>query len=240
MTGARLVLAFASTAERRACAPPRLLDTCGRDAGMALVTLQVGLAASQLSALAGSMNGIAGLVSCGLAGGLDPGLPAGTLLLPERVVSRDGASLEVDVHWHRRVLERLQSLAPITTGPLADGGALVASPLQKRLLQQASGAVAVDMESAMLARWAGRQRLPFLVLRVLLDPADVALPEWSQVALRPDGNTNLAALSLALLRRPAGLLELPVLAHGLGTAAARWRQALATLGPALRPDAATP
>jgi adenosylhomocysteine nucleosidase len=232
-----LLLAFASAAERRACAPRQLLEACGRDAGVAPGAVQVGLAAARIAALEGLGTPLRGLVSCGLGGGLDPALPAGTLLLPCRVISRHGTSMDVDPGWHGEAVKRLQALAPVATGPLADGGGLIASPAQKRTLRLASGAVAVDMESAALAHWAGQRGLPFLVLRVLLDPADAALPTWSQVALRRDGTTDLAALSLALLRRPGGLKELPGMARAVHAAAARWRAALRALGPALDPGA---
>lgn len=237
MPGTALLLAFASAAERRACAPDRLLDTCGHEAGAALVTVQVGLAASRLAALDGQQQPARGLLSCGLAGGLDPALAAGTLLLPARILAADGEAFDVDPGWHRRALARLQALGPVATGPLAGASGLLTHPAQKQALHQASGAVAADMESAALARWAARRRLPFLVLRVLLDPAPVALPSWSQVALRPDGTTNMAALVLALLRQPGELPALPRLALGVRSAAARWRAALRALGPALEPGA---
>jgi adenosylhomocysteine nucleosidase len=232
-----LLLAFASAAERRACAPHRLLAACGSAAGVALSAIQVGVAAARLGELGSMATGARGLWSCGLAGGLDPALPSGTLLLPGRILAGDGSSIELDPRWHARALDRLQPLGAVATGTLAHAGVLLAGPAQKQQLRQASGAMAVDMESAVLAHWAGHRRLPFLVLRVVLDPATVALPEWSQVALRPDGSTNLAALSGALLRRPAGLLELAGMARGLGAASARWRAALLALGPALLPGA---
>src|SRR6266700_4272235 len=43
--------------------------------------------------------GATALVSWGLAGGLDPGLQAGTICLPSVVVSRDGAAFATDLHW---------------------------------------------------------------------------------------------------------------------------------------------
>ncbi len=50
--------------------------------------------------------GATALVSWGLAGGLDPGLRAGTICLPSMVVSRDGATFATDLHWRENRRER--------------------------------------------------------------------------------------------------------------------------------------
>ncbi|HVA66388.1 MAG TPA: hypothetical protein VNK24_05630 [Elusimicrobiota bacterium] len=53
----------------------------------------------------------------------------------------------------------------------------VAAPAQKRALGEATGALAVDMETAAVRRWARGRGVPALALRVILDGLDEALPE---------------------------------------------------------------
>jgi nucleoside phosphorylase len=86
----------------------------------------------------------------------------------------------------------------------------VADPAAKAALHASTGAAAVDMESAVVARAAARHRLPFAILRAIADPAQRALPPAALVALRPDGGIDRAAIVAALARAP---LQLPALAR---------------------------
>jgi adenosylhomocysteine nucleosidase len=85
--------------------------------------------------------------------------------------------------------------------PLADAAG-------KSALFATSGSVAVDMESAIVARAAERHGLPFAILRVIADPAHRPLPSSALVAMRADGEVDLAAVLGALVRNPH---ELPAL-----------------------------
>jgi len=78
----------------------------------------------------------------------------------------------------------------------------VASAAAKAALHVASGAAAVDMESAIVAQAAVRHGLPFAVLRIVADPAERALPRAALVAMREDGGINVAAVLSALARAP--------------------------------------
>jgi adenosylhomocysteine nucleosidase len=78
----------------------------------------------------------------------------------------------------------------------------VANVAAKAALHAASGAAAVDMESAIVAQAAARHRLPFAVLRAVADPAERALPQAALVAMREDGGVNVAAVLGALARAP--------------------------------------
>jgi hopanoid-associated phosphorylase len=152
-------------------------------------------------------EGAPGLVSFGLAGGLAPGLPPGRLLLPAGVLLPEGGTLAVDPAWHARARAALPAAE---TAPVAGSDHALADPAAKAALHRA-GAVAVDMESHAVARAAAAAGKPFLVIRAVADPAGRALPRAALVAVAPDGGTRLAAVLLALARRPgevAGLLRL--------------------------------
>jgi adenosylhomocysteine nucleosidase len=157
-------------------------------------------------------SGCTHLLSYGLAGGLDPALTPGTLLLPEIVLGPE--LLPVDPAWHARALERFKDLTPITA-PLAGVEEAIASPKAKQDLRARTGAASVDMESQHLGRAAQAAALPFLVLRVVADTAAHGLPPAALVGVRPDGGTDIGAVLRALLRRPG---QLPALLR-LGSAA---------------------
>ena len=83
----------------------------------------------------------------------------------------------------------------------------------ERALRNATGAIAVDMESHVAAAFAAQHRLPFAAVRVVCDPAHRALPALVESALRPDGGVSLTGVLASLCRRPLQLLAMPGLAR---------------------------
>ncbi len=152
------------------------------------------------------------MVSFGLAGGLHPALRPGDLLRPARVLAADGA-------WDADPA----LLGGTTPGSLWGGGAVLATAADKAALHRRSGAAAVDLESAAVARVARRHGLPFAVLRAVCDPADCDLPPAALVALDPAGRIGLGAVLASVLANPR---QVPALL-ALGADAARARRALA-------------
>ena len=173
-------------------------------------------------------RGVGGLVSFGLAGGLDPALPPGTLLLPERVLLPDGGALAVDPGWRRRAAALLpEALA----AALAGSDRVLVDVAGKAALRRSGGAAAVDMESHAVAAVARAAGLPFLVIRAIADPAGRALPPAALAGLSPDGGTRPWAVLLALLRSPG---QLPALVRLAGDSAAGFA-ALGRVGRLLGP-----
>lgn len=178
-------------------------------------------------------QGVAGLVSFGLAGGLAPGLAPGDLLLPEAVVLPDGATITTDSAWRSRLAATLEGAGlSARSAPIAGSERIVATPDAKRILFARTGAAAVDMESHAVAEVAARAGLPFLVLRAVADHSDQAIPRAAQGAIDAQGEIRHAAVLAGLMRRP---WEIPVLI-GLGRSSGRGLACLrrvAALAPGL-------
>lgn len=153
--------------------------------------------------------GADGLISWGCAAALHPSLRPGALLLPGRIIGCDGAALEADRDWHRRLGAALAA-AKISygSGDLAESRSIVATVENKRALATRSGAHAVDMESAAVARAARAANKPFVAIRAVADPAEMAVPSTVLHAMNADGKVDLRRLLLALCARPG---ELPAL-----------------------------
>jgi hypothetical protein len=83
------------------------------------------------------------LVSFGIAGALRPGLPVGTVIDATCVVDESGAVL-----WEGEPL----GVTPAQTGTILGADRIVDDPSERARLHEATGADAVDMESATLAR----------------------------------------------------------------------------------------
>jgi adenosylhomocysteine nucleosidase len=147
-------------------------------------------------------SGVAGLVSFGIAGGLDPGLAVGDLVVADAVIDPDGRSFATASSWCQAIRSALGDTFPVRTGPLAGAGDVIAAPADKARLFQATQAIAVDMESHAVATAAEEAGLPFLILRAVADPAHRAIPQSARVGLAPDGGTRPFAVIGKLLVRP--------------------------------------
>jgi adenosylhomocysteine nucleosidase len=169
-------------------------------------------------------GGVTGLVRFGLAGGLDPALRPGTLVVPKAVLA-DGL-----VWWTDPVLgARLGG----TTGHLCLGlGHIVASTAEKQRLRQETGASFVDMESGAVAAIAGAAGLPFAVLRAICDPADRALPPAALIALDAAGRIALSQVMRSVLTNPEQIAALVVLARDAAAARRALRSRIAAMGSA--------
>ncbi len=146
-------------------------------------------------------EGAQALLSFGLAGGLDPSLAPGAVVIAEAVVSPGGAVHETDAPWRGALAATLASENPVT-GRVAGSDQPVASIAAKRALRGTSGALAVDTESHAVAAVAEEMQVPFAVLRAVADPAGRALPRAALAALGPDGVINVGAVLGRLALRP--------------------------------------
>lgn len=171
-------------------------------------------------------EGVRAVLSFGLAGGLDPALPAGALVSAGRLRCADGTVRPVDPDWS----SRLAAVPGGRIGVLAGAAALVASPPAKRALRAFTGAVAVDLESDGAGAFAARHGLPFAVLRAVADDAGATLPHAAAVGLRPDGRPHLPRVLWALTRRPGELPDLIRAARASAAALEALAAAAARLG----------
>ncbi len=179
--------------------------------------------------------GAGALVSFGIAGGLDPALEAGEVVLPEAVVMSGGPAVMTDPAWRRRLLDMAaaKGLRP-RGGKVAGSDQAVATVAGKRVLFEESGAVAaVDMESHAVALAAQAAGVPFLVVRAIIDPAQRALP-WAVLgSIAPNGRARKGLVTARLFLRPWEVPQVNRLRKDSGTALAALGGFIRALGPAL-------
>jgi len=178
-----------------------------------------------LGALSLADQGATLLVSFGIAGGLDPTLRPGDLVLPDAVVSIDGRRDTSDPGMNESFAQMLQ---PTSTGPLYGSPGVVAGYDDKIALHRRFGCVAVDMESHAVARAAAEAGLPFIVVRIIADHAARPFPRAIQGSVTADGRQRGGLVAARLLLRP---WELPAVI-GLGR---DYRVAMSVLGGVAAP-----
>jgi adenosylhomocysteine nucleosidase len=160
---------------------------------------------------------VTGLISFGLAGGLDPALSPGDVVIPEAVL--EGATL------YPTDAGLALGFGGANAKLMLAGQAVVAEAAEKGRLFASTGASAVDLESGAVARVARRHNLPFAVLRAICDPAERDLPPAALIALDAAGSIGLLRVLASVFRRPD---QIPALIR-LGQDAKRARGALIEL-----------
>jgi adenosylhomocysteine nucleosidase len=177
--------------------------------------------------------GCRAVISFGIAGGLDPSLRPGDVVVGTGVVGEDGRRA-ADLDLSAALLNALSGIGPrVIPADLAGVDTAVLAVDGKTELRAATGAAAVDMESHVAASFAGRHGLPFAALRVICDPADQALPAFAAQALTADGEPDIAAVFFAFARGRARLGDLMRLARDSNAAFAALGRCRARLGSGL-------
>jgi nucleoside phosphorylase len=118
----------------------------------------------------------------GWCGGLTPDLGVGDLVLADATIfaGEDGLATRISHPAPDALVDEVRRLAHelgrrMVVGPALTSDQVLGSVEQKQA-GAASGAVAVEMEAGPLARWATGRSLPFVHVRVVLDPLESALP----------------------------------------------------------------
>jgi adenosylhomocysteine nucleosidase len=156
--------------------------------------------------------GASGLMSFGMAGGLDPALSAGTVVLPSEVISRDGARFLTSAGWREQLRAAIAAHRPVRSGLLLTSSQPIDSVADKAAAFRETGAIAVDMESLGVAEVAAAHQLPFIAVRVIVDTAADALPRAVAAASRA-GQISIRRLIGAVALAPLDLVAMIRLAQ---------------------------
>jgi hopanoid-associated phosphorylase len=164
------------------------------------------------------------LLSFGIAGALAPDLRAGDVVISAEVVS-DGCRWQADERFQARVADLAREIGAYQ-GPVLGASAILATEADKTRARRETGALAVDLESDVVARIASQAGIPFIVVRAIADTACRELPPAALIPLSEAGTPKLARVLGSVLRRPRQIRSLIRLARETRTAL------LALAGPA--------
>jgi adenosylhomocysteine nucleosidase len=157
---------------------------------------------------------ISAVYSFGVAGGLDPALKPGDLLVSTQVVaqSTDTAHHIVEESW----MADQDILMAIQLHPVKDDsvkirkGVFLGTDFEARdnpqtnnqHLRAKSDADIIDNESHIAAKFAQEHNLPFVSVRAVSDSVSNKLPPAALIALDEDGSPNGKAIAKSLLQHP--------------------------------------
>ena len=151
---------------------------------------------------------IRGVISFGVAGGLDPSLKSGDVVVATEVLAGDTRWLAGLALNEEMIASVALGRRRVVRGSLVGAEQVVAARHIKAALHLETGAAAVDMESHIAAAYAAESHLPFAALRVIADPASRALPALAVSALKPNGDIDLGKVLRGVARNPMTLRAL--------------------------------
>ncbi len=137
--------------------------------------------------------GATAIVSWGVAGGLQRGLRSGTIVVPRRVRAQSGAVFDTDSRWRMQLCRSLKTRFPVDEGDLYQSPDVLKTATEKAAIATTTGAVAVDMESAAIARASADARRPFVAVRVVVDTSEDSLPAGVEAWIDEAGNRKPGA-----------------------------------------------
>jgi adenosylhomocysteine nucleosidase len=175
-------------------------------------------------------EGVTALASVGVAGGLRPGLRPGEMVIGERVVEegtgKGSGAWDADIPGAQLAYTTLLARGiRAWKGTVVSTRAAVMRAQDKSALYRKTGALAVDMESAAVARTAAESNLPFLTLRAVCDPQERTLDRDLTGCLDQGGRIHFSILLKNLLRRPSLVSDLLPLARDFALALSALRRA---------------
>jgi adenosylhomocysteine nucleosidase len=149
--------------------------------------------AAEAVKVAGGRGKLDAVASVGYCGALDPGLRAGDIVIANRVEAPEAG-------------ECFAACEPFTTrrhvrGSIISIDRFVGTAAEKRRMRD-SGAVAVEMEAAGVAREARGSGLPFVCVRAVTDEAEEGFIIDYNAARDAQGRFRRSRIVFAALRRP--------------------------------------
>ncbi len=188
---------------------PGLRGVAGRmgKAEVALIASGIGIIRARETAVRvlNQTHEVERIIITGVAGALHHDLRIGDVVVAERLWLRRGDEFAIEhaleVDNVSLVKEGLVSARIIhRSGAMLTSRAAIVAAADKRQAYETLGALAVDMESAVIAREAHLRRLPFVCLRTILDTAAQNL----EAAILANENGRIRPLNVAsaLARNP--------------------------------------
>jgi hopanoid-associated phosphorylase len=145
---------------------------------------------------------VRGVISFGVAGGLDPALKSGDVVVATEVMAGENRWLAASALSEELITGAGLGRQRVIRGGLAGVERVVAAQSGKAALRSQTGAAAVDMESHIAAAYAAEASLPFAALRVISDPATRALPALATNAIKANGDIDLRTVLRGVARNP--------------------------------------
>ena len=150
------------------------------------------------------------LLSLGYAGGLDPDLQPGELVVGSAYLHGSREAVRGVPHATRAAMLLRESGVSALEGAVLTVDEPLLTPLAKRRAYNGSGALVADMEGRWIAEVAASRDIPFIGIRAVLDEARYPLPAFIAAIIADGGRRELVHAFRAMLRPSAARSLLPL------------------------------
>ncbi len=156
------------------------------------------------------LDNIKAVISFGVAGGLNPEISEGSIVLATRSLYRDQV-IEADERLRLFLTQQTQDTEGLTVRNgvfLSDDQWLGLEAGESSTLFKTTLADSTDNESFFAAEFAQQKNLPFAGIRAISDGPDVTLPPAASLPFNEDGSPDLSAIFGSIITEPSQLPDL--------------------------------
>jgi adenosylhomocysteine nucleosidase len=181
----------------------------GELSGRSLVIVEAGV--GSLAAARGTQSLLAGhrpawVISAGFAGGLDPRIKRGDIVIADSLESPDGRRLAIDLKMPDAAAGNQPGLH---VGRIVTSDTLLHRAADKRVLGERRQALAVDMESWTVGEVCRQAKTRFMAVRIISDAVDDELPaDIERLARQQSPAARAGAVAGAVFRRPSSIKDM--------------------------------
>ena len=156
------------------------------------------------------------LIVVAFAGGLRPDLAEGDVVVCDEALGEGRSEgIKADPELADAVEFALTAGAlPLRRGPSLTVPRIAGASAKQTFSRDVPRALVVGMEDLGVAQAAAEAKLPWVAVRVVLDPLEQDVPQAVLDCVGPDGNTRVSAAALGFFSKPSAFIQ-------LGRAAAR-------------------
>lgn len=150
------------------------------------------------------------VVSTGYCGGADPKDQAGDLIIATAAIdSKTKSEIQIDVKLAEAAAKSCK-IAGLRArlGKIVTVDDVVSAPHEKAFMGTEHGVIGIDMESFEVASKCRSAHVPFIIVRAVLDPLDIMLPNVGD-AIDESGTTSISGLLNHVIKNPKDILALP-------------------------------
>jgi adenosylhomocysteine nucleosidase len=146
------------------------------------------------------------VISAGFAGGLQPQVKRGEIVMADRLVDVSGRTLSIDLRISSDALARSPG---VHVGRMLTVDEIVHTAAEKSALGERHQALSVDMETFAVAEACGRAGVRFMAVRVISDAVDDELPrDIDRLVRKRTAAGRLGAALGAILDRPGAFKDM--------------------------------
>lgn len=174
------------------------------------------------------------LISWGTAASLDEKIKAGTIILPEYVITVNRSEIEADPFLHTLIKELLLYEKNIEYHcKLCETDKLLRDQQQKITLGLQHNAIAADMESGAIAELSQKNGIPFVLIRAISDSPKINIPSVITKNMTANGDIDIFRFIMSALAAPNQWRNIYRLSRGFGKAKKSLNRASDKIFPAL-------